>query len=721
MSILLPLLSVFVHEGKNFDYTPIQPVQKEEKQLTEYEVHPDDIFVSLSGDDTNNGSEGAPVCSVAHAKELAAAKRNEGCTEHINVWISGGTYVFESALEFTRNDADDVSYIAVPGESVCFSGSRKLSDWKEDSLNGRVCVSADVPEGTFFNSLFRRGKTVPQTRYPETGYFIIDNEDHTGSAFTENNTPWSLTRGDLELTPSKKQTIKDFKNPENVTLRVLHLWVDDFSKLKEYDGEKDRIRFSSPMSATVQKGDRYYFENVCEAFDSPGEWYLSTSNHKVYYIPLDGELVSTLDLSYAVTDRLISITSLSGITFEGIDFMNTDSSYPELEEGAWLADSGLRFPQAEYDCGGVFEATCSSDINLRYCSFKNIGIYAVKFNRVCKNCSVVGCDFLNIGAGGVFIHGFNETADDRITENITVRDNLIDGYGRYFYSAIGVFLTHARNCDISNNEICNGYYTAISDGWLWGYGYSVTENNKICNNLIYNIGQGWLSDMGGIYTLGRQHGTVLSGNVIHNVAADPGEGGYGGWGIYLDEGSQFILVEKNLVYDCGSQGFHQHYGENNIISNNIFALNAEGQATSSFAYGSSQIGYEDEKTHNEFTFERNIFLSDNTAIYVKLRNHVFKDDTNLYWDLTNGKNVFGDYNDGGLANERIFKKYVTDELGLYKNAVFADPGFKDARGFDFTLPDDNSALEEIGFEKWDYSAAGTLTEHTGKLSSGEFL
>lgn len=191
-----------------------------------------------------------------------------------------------------------------------------------------------------------------------------------------------------------------------------------------------------------------------------------------------------------------------------------------------------------------------------------------------------------------------------ITENITVRDNLIDGYGRYFYSAIGILLTHARGCDVSNNEIRNGYYSAISDGWLWGYNYSVTENNRICNNLIYNIGQGWLSDMGGIYTLGRQKGTVLSGNVIHNVAADPGEGGYGGWGIYLDEGSQSILVEKNLVYDCGSQSFHQHYGEFNVIRNNIFALSKEGQIRSSFSHSPNQTGYESEEKHIEFTLKK---------------------------------------------------------------------------------------------------------------------
>lgn len=707
--LLLPIANLFRCDKNNFTYTDVPAAVKEEKDLTDYSFSTNDICVSPDGNDSFCGDEQNPVKSIQRAKELAAEKRYNGINEHINIWIKGGDYYFGNKLEFTSNDAGDVLYVAVPGEKVTFSGAVKVNGWEQGELNGHKCICADIPEGVSHTSVFKNGKTVDATRYPEDGYFYIENEDHSGALYTEENTPWSLTRGDLQLTPSGKQTLKKFSNPDCVTLRVLHLWVDDFSKLTGFDENSNRITFKSPLSASVKKDDRYYFENVLESFDKPGEWY--SDNSRIYYIPLEGETPENLDISVASTDRLVTITDCNNIGFEGICFCNTDSKFPVVEQGSWLSNFGLRFPQAEYDCGGALEVTRSNGINVKYCDFINIGIYAVKFNRIVKDSSVTGCNILNTGAGGVFIHGFNEKEDSRITENITVKDNLIDGYGRYFYSAIGVLLTHVRNCDISNNEICNGYYSAVSDGWLWGYSYSVSCNNKICNNLIYNIGQGWLSDMGGIYTLGRQEGTVISGNVIHNVAADPGSGGYGGWGIYLDEGSQLILVEKNLVYDCGSQSFHQHYGENNMIRNNIFALSDEGQAASSFGHGENQTGYADEETHKEFTFERNIFLSDDSAIYVKLRNHTFDDDSNIYWDLTNGKNVFGDYYDDGLKYQRVFARYIADELGLFNNAVFANPGFRDPRNADFTLPDSNPALDKIGFEKWNYNTAGLLTKH----------
>jgi hypothetical protein len=200
--------------------------------------------------------------------------------------------------------------------------------------------------------------------------------------------------------------------------------------------------------------------------------------------------------------------------------------------------------------------------------------------------------------------------------------------------------------------------------------------------------------MGGIYTLGVQPDTVISGNEIYNVGCDEGAYGYGGWGIYLDEGSSYMTVENNLVYDCSSQTFHQHYGKDNVVRNNIFAFGGEG---------AFKITRNEE--HNSLFLENNIFVTDDAVMYFQTTNmDWFVDDSNLYWDYKHGGNVYS-----GDSTSLFQRKNIPAMVGrgYYNNGVFTDPLFKDAANRDFTLATNSPALD-AGFVPWEYNA-GTKT------------
>ena len=201
-------------------------------------------------------------------------------------------------------------------------------------------------------------------------------------------------------------------------------------------------------------------------------------------------------------------------------------------------------------------------------------------------------------------------------------------------------------------------------------------------NHIHHLGYKILSDMGGIYTLGYSGGTILRGNVIHDVYSS----NYGGWGLYPDEGTTDMLLENNLVYNTKDGGFHQHYGRDNIVRNNIFAFSDEGQ-----------VAVTRKEDHTSFTFEHNIVIFDKGKLLGYggwAAGAKVNIDHNLYWNIDGAPIDFAG---------KTFEEWKAS--GRDQDSLIADPLFKDARRRDFHLKK-GSPAEKIGFKPFDFSQAG---------------
>ncbi len=692
---------IFVPTDVKGEFTEVTPREKTVFDEGEFNMDEFDIVVAPNGNDLGNGTLENPLKTPEAAKEKVKTVDTD---ETITVWFREGTYSLENPLEFTAEDKINVVYRSYPGEKVVFSGAKEIGgSWHKTEINGVTAFVTDIPienEDDYFRSLFKCGKRLQRSNYPKQGVFKV-KDPKTDEGVPSVWSPEFFTHSAVFY--AHTQDVLNFANADDVDIRMMHFWCDELMPIHSVDTATGRIETQKPSSMTIRVDDNYVFENVKEALSLPGEWYLDRTEEKLYYIPEAGDTVENTVLYAGVNEQLITLNGAENITFQGINFENTDwnhisgKTYAGEFNEAHPLYKNLKYdavhPQAAFEIPAAIYIEGSSGINFTDCCFENISYTAVKYDKTSKNSNITSCRFNEIGANAIFING--DFVVPATTQNINVTDCHISRYGRIFNNAIGILLTHAIDCDILHNEIHDGWYTGISVGWNWGYTDNPTNNINISNNLIYNIGNGWLSDMGGIYTLGIQPDTVISENVIYNVGCYGGEYGYGGWGIYLDEGSSGILVEKNLVYDCSSQTFHQHYGKDNMIRNNIFAFGGDG----AFIITKNE-------EHNSLTLTNNIFVVEDAQIYAfDTKSDWFVDDSNLYWDYKNGGNVYSGYS-MNLFERKSLVAMVSQ--GYYNNAVYADPLFKDPSGRDFTLADNSPALSS-GFEPWVYDA-GTLNE-----------
>jgi len=572
----------------------------------------------------------------------------------------------------------------------------------------------DVAAGKwYFRQLFVNGKRRRRPRLPKEGMYRI--AEVPGMPLPTGWGPGSYDR--FKLAPGKFQA---WTNISDVEIVAFHFWIDERFPVASFDETTDMITCSRVSRAPLVEsfGDLLapcFIENVFEGLTEPGEWYLDRDSGRLYYVPMAGETPETVEVYAPVVRKLLQVIGCPAenrhveyLRFKGLTFEHTDWLQPgdPEEEDAGFPDafadpsrSVSRYSrencasgsQAASDVPGALQLYGARYCAIEDCCIAHIGSYGIELGDGCRGNRIVGNEIADLGAGGVKLNGaawnepvYLQTGDNRIT------DNHIHECGRVFHCGVGVLSMHSFGNEISHNHIHDLYYSGVSCGWLWGYRPSISRDNMIAKNHIHNLGQGLLSDMGGIYTLGVQPGTVLRGNLIHDVE----KLNYGAWCIYPDEGSAHILIENNVCYCTNGEIFHQHYGRENIVRNNIFAFGADSVA----AHGRADL------QHKAFSFERNIFLTRGSPIFkggynalLKLRN--IRSDLNVFWDKSGDPIRFAD-------REGEIDLDAWRALGQDQHSIVADPQLADPDNDDFSVAPDSPAVTELGFEPIDLSDVG---------------
>ena len=640
-------------------------------------------YVSPAGDDSAAGTKGQPFQTLDRARDAVRALREAQpkLSKPVLVRIESGTYYLDHPFILRPQDSgtqDSPTYFV--GDRATISGGQVIKRFQVDARGWWHTVLPGVRNGPWrFSQLFVNGHRRYRPHLPKQGYYEIAAEEPPSAAAKGHGYDrFGFRPGDID--PS-------WHDLNDVELLCFHIWDMSRMRIGSIDGTANVVTTTGPTGfdagwANFPKGNRYLVENVREALGEPGQWYLDTKSGELTYIPIPGE---TPGNSTVVAPRLERLVDIEGDVAAHRYVEDVGFQQLKFEVTNWDLPAGGRFsPQAESDLGAAIQAEGWRDGGMRRCAVEHTGEYAIELGGGCRNAGIYGCSLSDLGAGGVKIGEIRQYDDEGdCAGEITVSGCAIEHGGRLHPAAIGVWIGQSAHNRVANNEISDFYYTGVSVGWTWGYGKSEAHDNRIEYNQIHDVGQGVLSDMGGIYTLGVEPGTRLVGNRIYDVESFS----YGGWGIYPDEGSSNEVISNNVVYRTKSGGFHQHYGQENLVVNNIFAFAREAQIIRTRA-----------EDHISARFEHNIvYWSGGPLLGSNWSGNNYRFDGNDYW-RTDGKPV--DF--AGMSLEQWRAK------GQDLHSEIADPMFVNPAKFDFRLKK-NSPAFGLGFVPFDESVAGPTT------------
>ena len=483
----------------------------------------------------------------------------------------------------------------------------------------------------------------------------------------------------LSLSSAQYAAIHDWTGAE-VNIFPAWGWVNARMPVLGVDAEHHALQVNAHEQLWMN--NRFFIENVREALDSPGEWFLDRKANQVLYQARPGETPRT-----AIAPTMDRLLTLAG----------------DAQTGRWVESvrfSGLTFADTDYTLGGYYEQADSAIwmARARRCAFENcrfahLGGYALRLEQNSTANAIVRCTMANLGGGGVILLG--DTASQP-TDNLIAANDIHD-CGRVYAHVAGVYVTTGSGNRIVHNRIARMPRYGVS---LKSYAVgNASHNNAVEYNDLEDTNLE-TNDTGAIETLGRDmqdSGNTIRFNLIRRVVGlkvttdgvlhTP----FFTWGIYLDDFSSGTTIEGNIVDGTVVGAVCIHNGKDNLIQNNIL-LNGSEMNIRLQPHG-------DDFMHNN-VFRHNIVVyKDPKAIlwysYANTwnRNILGDVDHNLYWH-TGGLNLAT--TPDAITPEGPWAKWQA--AGLDKHSRIADPQLTNPAGGDYHLKPSSPAFK-LGFQR----------------------
>jgi hypothetical protein len=355
------------------------------------------FFVAPDGNDANPGSQQQPFLTLERARAAVRDALPFG-TGPIRVWLREGTYRRTAPFELLPQDSGrpdrPISWSAYPGERVEISGLRRVAGPWTVSANGVWSTSA---EGLRFSTLFVNGARATRARTPNTGTYdmivrpecCLDSECPGGPP-----TPrWRPEQACYDRFIAQPGTVRaEWRNLHEVEIVSRRRWEQSRHRIESVSGDTVYVRAETAVFAfgfDYDGTDRYYVDNVFEALDEPGEWYLDALANRLYYMPAAGTDPNQATIEVPVTDELLragDVTAAADVVSEDLVVVPDDDDL-RFDHASFSIATWLSLPRSMPACRLVqqnpptYSASCFQPVLCKGDSFYARG-YCVVVSRV---------------------------------------------------------------------------------------------------------------------------------------------------------------------------------------------------------------------------------------------------------------------------------------------------------------------------------------------------
>ncbi len=523
------------------------------------------FYVATNGRDSWSGglstpnalASDGPFATFQHARDVVRKSLTAGL--HPSVRIREGIYRFDSTLLLEAEDSGTEErpalWSAFGDESVRCTGGITVGGFQHvrdarilgrltraaresvlvTSLHGQGITDFGVPPARL--NLFFRGSRMPVARYPNHGWLTIAAVPLVEGHIINPGDPKVMKDG----LPSGRHSgmfrydgnrPSGWADQHDIWMHGYWVWDwrDDYQKVERIDTASRTVYPQPPHHYYgYQKGQRYYFLNVLEEIDSPGEWALDAEKGLLYFWPPS---------AIGPDDVMVSMMKQPMVLLDG---------------ASHLRIQGLMF---ECSRASAIRIQGGSDNMIAGCTIRNIDNDTSVIIDGGRRNGVRGCDIHDVGGTGIRIVGGDRAA---LTPagNYAI-NNHIYRYGGIIQSFNGGIFMQGVGDTVSHNRIHDAPFSAIQ---YYGNDHLIEYNELY--DLAHESG-----DVGGINTGGdyAEMGTVIRYNYIHDIHGI-GEGGCRG--IYLDLPGSNTTIFGNIVANVDI-GVFFNSGRDNIVENNVF-------------------------------------------------------------------------------------------------------------------------------------------------------